>query len=62
MKNCKCEIVKFDPNGLFKTVSDHIGNLKSYSWKPILIQVYLKYEITVGLLCILIEENLKRKH
>ncbi|RMZ94245.1 hypothetical protein BpHYR1_015836, partial [Brachionus plicatilis] len=42
VKNCKCKVIKFDDHGLYSKTSAHILNLKTYAWKPLLIQETLK--------------------
>lgn len=36
---CKCELVEFDKDHLYRKTSAHISNLITYSWKPLIIQV-----------------------
>ena len=47
MEFCKCKVLKFDPNKLYSKTSAHISDLKTYSWKPLLIQETLKEYETV---------------
>ncbi|CAF0887758.1 unnamed protein product [Brachionus calyciflorus] len=43
--NCKCVVKKFDMNKLYERTSAHISNLKTYAWKPLLIQeTLIEYE------------------
>lgn len=36
---CNCNVRKFDPDGLYETISPHSANLNTYTWKPLIIQV-----------------------
>lgn len=47
MENCKCKVIKFDADRLYSKTSAHISDLKTYAWKPLLIQETLKEFKTV---------------
>ncbi len=44
MANCKCEVRLFDENKAYSKKSPHISELKTYAWKPLIIQEVLNSE------------------
>jgi hypothetical protein len=46
-QKCKCQIKQFNINGIYSNISAHISNLRTYSWKPLIIQETLKNYETV---------------
>lgn len=36
---CRCNVKLFDANRTYRTNFPHVNNLKTYAWKPIIIQV-----------------------
>jgi hypothetical protein len=39
-EKCKCDVRKFNLNGQYSEEHPHVTNLKKFSWKPIIIQVF----------------------
>ena len=42
MANCKCEIRKFDQDHKYSDISEHVSDLHTYSWKPLIIAESLR--------------------
>lgn len=46
-QNCKCQVRKFDKDNKYIKKSEHIKRLKTYAWKPLIIQEVLNNYQTV---------------
>ncbi len=45
MLNCKCQVRKFDQDAKYSGVSPHVLKLKTYAWKPLIVQVFPKKRV-----------------
>lgn len=46
-QNCDCELIRFDASNNYSKISPHVADLRTYAWKPLIIQEALRNHETV---------------